>query len=249
MRLRSRAKIAVRHALRRAGFDLVRSLDHDDIRRRRMDLLRRHRIDLLFDVGANAGQYASTMRALGYEGRIVSFEPSSEAFQLLASAARRDPGWTAVNCALGEREGTATLHVAGNSQSSSMLEMLPSHLAVDPSSRYVTTETVEMTTLAEQIANHAEPGDRLFVKIDTQGSEHLVLLGAGPSISRVLGLQLELSMIPLYDEQPLIESLIASVRSLGFLPMSIEPGFLDPATNQLLQVDGIFFHDRGSEDA
>ena len=206
-----------------------------------MALLRRHRIDVLFDVGANAGQYASTMRALGFEGRIVSFEPSSEAYSLLAEAARRDPGWETVQCALGERSGSATLHISRNSQSSSLLPMLPSHLAADPASAYVTDETVELATLAQQIDDHLRPSERLFVKIDTQGSELEVLRGAGEHLSRVVGIQLELSLVPLYDGQPLIEGVIGTMRALGYVPMSVEPDFHHPTTGQLLQADGIFF--------
>lgn len=206
-----------------------------------MDLLRRHGINVLFDVGANAGQYASTMRALGYDGRIVSFEPSSEAFALLAAAAGDDPGWTAVQCALGEREGTVNLHISGNSQSSSVLPMLPSHLAADPTSRYVAEETVPVTTLALQIERHLRPDDCLFVKIDTQGCELQVLAGAGDRLAAVRGLQVELSLVPLYQDQPLIDEVISSVRRMGYAPVSIEPDFFEPRTGALLQADGIFF--------
>lgn len=227
--------------MQRFGFDLVRSLPPDDILRRRIDLLRQHRVDVVFDIGANAGQYVATLRALGYQGRVVSFEPSSEAFRLLSQAARRDPGWVAVNCALGEREGSTTLHLSGNSQSSSVLAMLPAHLAAAPSSAYVAEETVAMTTLARQIDRYLQPGERLFVKIDTQGSEGRVLSGAADRLSFVVGLQLELSMVPLYEKQPLVEELIATVRALGFVPMLLEPDFYDPTAGQLLQADGIFF--------
>jgi len=241
VRVSSRAKIVARHALHRAGFDLVRSLGPDDLLRRRIDLLRRHEINVLFDVGANAGQYASTMRALGYAGRIVSFEPSSEPYAILAAAAQRDPAWTTVRCALGEEGGTVTLHVSGTSQSSSVLPMLPSHLAADPASAYVGDETVDMTTLGAQIEAHVRPDDRLFVKIDTQGSELQVLAGAGEQLGRVLGLQLELSLVPLYEGQPLIEEVVATVRARELVPAAIEPDYFDAGTGRLLQADGLFF--------
>jgi len=236
----SRAKIAFRHALHRAGFDLVRALPPEDLLRRRIALLRRQRVDLVFDVGANAGQYGSTMRALGYDGRIVSFEPSSEAFGLLVATARGDDRWTAVHCALAETGGRVTLHVAGNSQSSSLLPMLPAHVAAAPDSAYLGDEVVEASTLAAEIDRHVGPDDRLFVKIDTQGSELRVLEGAGDRLTRVLGLQVELSLVPLYDGQPLIEEVVATLRRLGYVPAAIEPDFFDPVTGALLQADAVF---------
>ena len=241
MHVTARAKVAVRRALRRAGFDLVRSLSPDDLLRRRIALLRRHRIDVLFDVGANAGQYGSTMRALGYQGKIVSFEPSSEAFRLLSGTAHGDSRWTAVNAALAEKEGPVTLHVSANSQSSSVLPMLGSHVAAAPASAYVGEEIVEATTLKSQIDHHLRPEERLFVKIDTQGSELEVLAGAGDGLSRVTGLQLELSLVPLYEGQPLIEETLSTVRALGYVPAAVEPDFFSDSTGMLLQADGLFF--------
>ncbi len=218
----------------------MRSLTPDDLLKRRVALLHRHRINILFDVGANAGQYASTMRALGYGGRIVSFEPSSDAFAMLAADAGRDPEWTVVQCALAEREGEVALQLAGNSQSSSLLPMLPAHLAAAPDSAYVGEEVVEASTLAVEIDRHVDASDRLFVKIDTQGTELQVLAGAGDRLSRVRGLQVELSLVPLYDGQPLLEQVVAAVRGMGYVPTAMEPDFFDPSTGELLQADGIF---------
>jgi FkbM family methyltransferase len=241
LRFTSRAKIALGSALHRAGFDLVRSLSPTDLLRRRLRLLNHYGVNVVFDVGANAGQYASTMRALGYDGRIVSFEPSAEAFHVLADAARRDPGWTAVNSALGEEEGVRVLHVAANSQSSSLLPMLPTHVEAAPDSYYVRDETVIVSTLAVEIERHVEAADRLFVKIDTQGFERQVLMGAGDRLAAVAGLQVELTLVPLYEGQLVIEELIAFIRRLGYVPMFLEPDFFDPTSGQLLQADGIFF--------
>ncbi len=241
MQLNSRAKIAARRLLHRAGVDVVRSLDPSDLLRRRLRLVERHGINVIFDVGANVGQYATTMRALGYTGRLVSFEPSAEAFELLARTARGDAAWTVVNAGLGDADATATLNVSANSQSSSLLGMLPSHVEAEPDSGYVRTETVRITTLASAIEAHVNDGERLFVKIDTQGSERQVLAGAGAALAHVLGLQLELSLVPLYEGEALIEELVGELRGRGFVPMSIEPGFCHPESGQLLQADVVFF--------
>jgi hypothetical protein len=119
--------------------------------------------------------------------------------------------------------------------------MLASHLIADPASAYIGEETVDMTTLGARIEAHVRPADRLFVKIDTQGSELQVLAGAGDQLDRVLGLQLELSLVPLYEGQPLIEDVVADVRARGLVPVGIEPDYFDAGTGNLLQADGLFF--------
>jgi FkbM family methyltransferase len=231
---------AVRRVLNRAGVDLVpyRHTRHPVARRLR--LFSHYGIDLVIDVGANGGQYGRFLRSIGYEGAIISFEPLSSAFELLQRAAAADGNWEARRAALGEREGVATLNVSANSESSSILPMLPAHLAAYPESRSVGTEEVPLRTLAAVLAEIPE-GRRIFVKVDTQGYERLVIEGAGPALSRIAGVQLEMSLIPLYQGEALIQEMIAFMAARGLTLMGLEPGSSDAQTGQLLQVDGLFF--------
>ena len=41
-----------------------------------MNVINHYRIDLVFDIGANTGQFAREIRSAGYNGELHSFEPS-----------------------------------------------------------------------------------------------------------------------------------------------------------------------------
>jgi FkbM family methyltransferase len=231
---------ALRRVLHKFGVDLVpyRPTRHPIARRLR--LFAHHGIDFVLDIGANGGQYGQFLRKIGFSGDILSFEPLPSAFAALECAAVGDPRWGVRRIALGEENGTAILNVAQNSESSSILSMLPTHLEVYPDSRYVGTEEVPVGTLEEVIAGVAS--DRgIFLKVDTQGFESRVINGAGPALSRIRGVQLEMSVVPLYEGELLLPEMVSFMAGRGLTLMAIEPGGADPRTGQLLQVDGLFF--------
>lgn len=230
-----------RSLLRGTTFDVARFTPATHPLARRMRLFEGHGVDLLFDIGANVGQYATEMRDLGYRGWIVSYEPLASAFCELDGAAAREAMWKTVHRGLGSHAGPAVLHVAGNSQSSSLLPMLNLHVRSAPESAVIGTETVTIETLAMALDEHAALGKRPFVKIDAQGYERKILESGGAALERVSGLQLEMSLVPLYEGESLMTEIIGYVESLGFVPMSLEPGYTDPGTGRLLQVDGVFF--------
>lgn len=87
------------------------------------------KIDMVFDVGANIGQFASSIRNAGYAGKIISFEPLSLAHANLKIASTGDAMWDIHSrCALGAKNGEIEINIAGNSESSSVLPILNSHL-------------------------------------------------------------------------------------------------------------------------
>jgi FkbM family methyltransferase len=238
--------------LRRFGFEVVRTPELAALRRqrcsfvfvqRRLALLAHHGIDLLLDVGANRGQYAGTMRGRGYTGRIVSFEPVASAFAGLSARAEGDPDWRVENYALGDTPGRGRINVSANSCSSSLLEMLPEHARVAPDSVYVGEEEIEIRTLDEVFAGGFPPGARPFLKLDTQGFERKVLEGARSILDSILGVQIEMSLVPLYRGGALLPEMLDYLQERGFLLELLEPGFSDPQSGRLLQVDGVFFRE------
>lgn len=236
-----RLKRVLRSLLRRTGYDVLRfqPLTHPLARRKR--LMEQYAIDTVLDIGANIGQYGQELRRdMRFSGNIISFEPQSAAFELLKKNAAHDPKWEVNNFALGDKNGTANINIAGNSHSSSLLGMLSSHIDSAPSSSYIGSETTDVKTLDSIIDNYCSVRNNVYLKVDTQGFEHKVIEGAEKSLERIRMIQLEMSLIPLYDGQVLFDDLHGLLTGKGFKLVSLEQGFVDQRSGHLLQVDGIY---------
>lgn len=240
------AKAQVKKALRAFGFDLQRFDPEGSFAKRRQRLIESERITDVIDVGAHAGEFASSMRHEGYQGRIISFEPQKQMFEKLRVAASPDSLWACRNQAVGAASSEMTLHVSGNDGfSSSIMPMATAHEEAEPTSSYVGSETVEVVALDEAIEEPARAGDRLMLKVDTQGYESEVLSGANAILRRCRLVELELVLVELYEGQALFEELVEQMSGHGFLLTDIESGFQDPRTAQLLQIDGLFIRADG----
>ena len=200
-------------------------------------------IDLVIDVGANRGQFANEIRRAGYHGRILSIEPLEVPYLELSRAATRDPRWTAVRSAVGAGAGVASIHVAANGgASSSFLPMLDSHRRAAPEANYVGEERVEIRTLDSVVEAHRQSGNRVFLKIDVQGFELQVIEGGAETLAGSSMVQVEMSLIPLYEGAPTYHDVLAVLGRTGLQLVGIEPGIADES-GVLLQADGLFIAD------
>ncbi|MEH3034304.1 MAG: FkbM family methyltransferase [Aeromicrobium erythreum] len=230
----SRLRTAVMEQIARRGFVVRR---HPATRRQA--LLAKHGIDVVFDVGAARGGYASELRAFGYDGTIVSFEPLAAAHRDLAATAAGDPRWHVHHTALGDRPGQAEINVASNSDSSSLLPMAAGHSGAAPQVQYLGTETIQVSRLDDLAPQHLAEASVPFLKIDTQGFERAVLDGGQATLDRLAGLQLELSFVELYAGGMLADEAIAFAYDHGFVLAGLDQGFTHP-DGELLQADGLF---------
>lgn len=204
--------------------------------------LKANNINVVFDIGANVGQFACELRTYGYKGKIISFEPLPQAYEELCKQALKDNDWIVhQRCAMGAEAGQIEINVAGNSVSSSVLPMLDKHEKSAPQSKYTHTEIVPLITLDEVFNRYCDQNDNVFLKIDTQGYEWAVLKGAKVALSKSKGILLELSLVPLYEGQKLWRDLVDYLMLSKHHLYAIQPGFTDQDTGETLQVDGLFF--------
>lgn len=227
------------------GFDIVRTNNYVKYPpARRMKLISSCGIDLIFDVGANIGQYAQQMRQLGYRGRIVSFEPINSAYQELVKQASGDPDWETANVALGSEDSKSEINISDNSYSSSILDITPTHMEAMASAQYIGKEQITIRKMDSIFNQYFHPGNKLFIKLDTQGYEKHVINGAENAMKKAVCIQVEMSLVPLFEGELLLADMINLMFNKGFVLWSLEDNFNNPGTGQLLQVNGIFLHKR-----
>ena len=216
---------------------------------RQLAAMLNHRgISLVFDVGANTGQYVGYLRTGGYAGRVVSFEPQSAAYGKLMRTAAADAHWiVAPRCALGAAPGRAEVNISAESDMSSILPFRSETTQFSPTSRIIGTESVDVVPLDAALGEYARPGDRMFLKIDTQGYENAVLDGATESLARLDGAQVELSLVPLYQGEAEWRAIVDRLAAAGLDLAMVIPGYFDRHLNLMLQFDGIFLRSEAKQ--
>jgi FkbM family methyltransferase len=204
---------------------------------RRNALLVKHGIETVLDVGANEGQYGLEVRRFGYRGKIISFEPLSEAYASLSASADSDSNWECHRVALGDTETRSLIGVASNLASSSLLPMLDAHHDAAPGVSMTGSEEVEVRTLDSL---DLELNGPTLLKLDVQGYEDRVLRGAETLLSDVSLIECEVSLEPLYESQLTFLPMLELLRDSGFQLLRLEPGIRDSGgRGAIVQYDAI----------
>jgi FkbM family methyltransferase len=231
----------IRKSFRAVGLDLIRYNFHNSEDALLKKTLEQFEIDLVIDVGANAGQYGSLLRDLGYKNKIYSFEPIAEVFSKLQMRAAKDGNWEVFNKGIGSKNESLFINVSENFVSSSLLPITDASTTAKSDTKFTRQEEISIITLdsffeRNEIKNWKHP----FLKIDVQGYEKQVLDGSLNTLKNISVLQIELSLVKLYEGSMLYKEVIYLMEEYGFYLYTIIPGFRNPQTGQLLQIDGVF---------
>jgi FkbM family methyltransferase len=238
-----RAKNYLHKLTRRFGVEVHKANPFTVPEWRIPQILNHHGVQTLLDVGACDGAYALQIFENGFTGSILSFEPLPDVWETLKQrAARVNSRWKVAPCvALSSQNGEAEFTEAANKVSSSLLSMLDSHMAAAPESHPTGKIKVRTMRLDDYLSEQAVASP-VFLKIDVQGAEMLVFEGAAGALQDVVvGVQVEMSLVPLYQGQSLYWEVDSFLRARGFKCCHIVPGFSDPRTLHSLQYDGIYF--------
>jgi FkbM family methyltransferase len=143
--------------------------------------------DLCFDLGAHVGNRVRSWRSLG--ARVVAVEPQPALVRILRLLYGRDREVSVIAAAIGEREGTLTLHLnLANPTISTSSDAFIERARRAPSFRgqqWRERITIPAMTIEALIRIHGVPR---FIKIDIEGHEPEALRGLSQP---VFGLSIE----------------------------------------------------------
>jgi FkbM family methyltransferase len=140
----------------------------------------------LFDVGANDGEYLhAALRVIDGRLRAYSFEPQSACFLKLQARFGSDPRIALKQAAVGSDVGVLELFYGSVGETTASLHR-------DSISGKARSEKVLVTTI-DQVSREERLEQIDFLKIDTEGNEMEVLLGASAMIEsgRISAIQFE----------------------------------------------------------
>jgi len=191
---------SVRAMISRAGYSIYPNTDYfiaDQIA-----LLSGKPDPIVFDVGANGGQFARAYRTKLPQARLFCLEPIPH----LARGLRQDlPDTEVVELALASSDGLATFHLNEFEDTSSLLapdlkRMPESYRSAMRPKRSIEVGTVRLDSLMTQYSlEHID-----ILKMDIQGGEYAALQGAKECLEReqVSIIALEVFFEAFYCDQP-----------------------------------------------
>jgi FkbM family methyltransferase len=233
-------KTFIRRALANFGIEANR------IPKNRYGWLRDLNINTVLDIGANTGQFATLIHKILPDCDIYSFEPLGDCFEELERHMHHLERFRAFRYALGERDDELEMHRSEFSPSSSLLAMSRVHAQLFPYTARTWVERVSVRTL-DGVVTSLKLRDNVLIKIDVQGYEDRVIRGGGSALARAKALIVEVSFQPLYDSQPLFDSIYRMLWELGFRYAGSMEQLKNPVDGSVLQADAVFL--RATNDA
>ncbi len=219
-------KKIIKSIIRCCGLDLVTY-------RPFLELLLDWKIQYVLDIGANEGQFATELRRIGFKGHIFSFEPVPQTFIRLDRNAAKDPLWHTYNFALGNIRDAMEIKISDDSQLVSLMDPVRIH-------KFTDTTKIQIQRLVDWQAPVSIAWEKACLKIDTQGYEMQVLLGAEPILKNLKAIIAELAINLSYKGQPHAEDVVGFLRARSFDLWTTRRGTWTPHGCQEIERDGLF---------
>lgn len=196
-------------------------------------------LECIIDVGANIGQFALAANKFYPNATIHSFEPVPSSFTTLVENVKNIPNVNIYNVALGDISDNISFYQNAHSHASSVLEVSNFQKSSVPKTKNFHKIEVQCWRLDDFSFKIPIKGPTLL-KLDVQGFEKNVLIGAQKLLAQIDYIVLETSFISMYKNEPLFDEMHSFLKTLGFVliaPIGIVPSenFVFPQLDMLYQ--------------
>jgi FkbM family methyltransferase len=167
----------------------------------------------LIDIGA-AGEIEPRWKNFSKNIKYVGFEPDARSRETLQNNKNNFLNYQILPFALSNSNQSVELNLCREPKVSSLYHPNNNFLNRFPNVQrfeILKTEKIECSTLDE-----INLPDIDFIKIDIQGAELNVILGANHSLDSALGLEVEVEFLSLYKDQPLFGDVCKELSTKGF---------------------------------
>ncbi len=172
----------------------------------------------IFDCGANVGFVSYQFYKCFPEAFIYAFEPNPDVFKKLSTNLEKENlRIIPVQAGIGDQQDTITFYKNNNTGTSSFLKPTEFHMA--HMAKKYSPISVPVITIQSYCAEKGIPKISIL-KLDIEGFEIRALEGCKSLLEQqsIDFLFIEVSMIPFYINQPLLEDVIIYLRKLNYVP-------------------------------
>lgn len=233
----------IQKLFRRFGLEVRRNAPpaRDDLRL--LDFMKQQDVDIIFDAGANIGQFAQSMFGMGFDGEIISFEAIHREHAIICEKAKTNQNWTiAPQAALTDHDGETKFYINKDSATSSTLPASEMSEAIIPGSIAEDVTIVPAMRFDAIAPRYLKPGARPMLKIDVQGGEDKLLAGASGVLDQLVGIVVELSLTEMYEGQSLAFDVLLPLMDKGFELIDIGVAYRSPTSYRLHCIDAVLMN-------
>lgn len=175
--------------------------------------LKLYKIDTIIDAGAYYGHVTKSLNYLFPNAKIYAFEPVEENCEIIEKRVN-SKNVVLTRCGLSDKKGTSKFYKYDNPALSSTLSINYNNTKFKAAKK-IDLITIKTDTLDNFFKDKKIKGN-VLLKIDTQGSEFLILQGGKNLLRKISIIHLETSFDEFYNKQFLFSDIYAFLTKFGF---------------------------------
>lgn len=179
---------------------------------------------IVLDIGANVGDWSASIQKHLPDSSVIAFEPSKEAYEILKDRFKNSSRFSCINLAVSKKNIETFLYA---DSSASGLGSLTKRRVTHFGMTFEHKESVKVTTLDNWLENKTPKVLPTVIKMDVEGHELDVLIGASTALKSVQVIQFEFGGGNI-DTKTYFQDFWYFFKSIGFEISRMTPRGLKP---------------------